>query len=1373
MRNKHEGTPDAAQGQDTLLEELRRRASKDALSGLLNRVTMEHSIRERLNGMTPDETCALFIVDLDNFKQVNDTLGHQAGDRAIQQAGRILSSLFHASDIVGRLGGDEFAVFLCGQITEGLVRKKAAAICASLDLALGDRRTVVVTASVGVYLSGPGQEFDGLYQSADLALYKAKRAGKHRFCLKSRGSYQDGGQGREFRPVNTITLSALLENMGSGVVLLEMGDAPRVIYVSPSFCRMIGSTPESFPLPSPLAELIHPDDYASLLKALRRGIRQDAEVEHIHRVHAGDGQAWFWWHIRAARIEYDDSVPVMLVTTTDVSQFKEAQQRQEEQIRRLQTAFGQTSKQLWEVDISSRLFRGYTQDGQAYALTDGVCRFPDDLIAGGWIHPDSVARFRGFARDLLSGHSMGFGNFAVRNKRTNHYAWAAVSYRMLYDDAGRAVRAVGVLDELPARFAGADGWSPDQQPLPEVLLSDLVLRMRADLELDKVEFLWSEGADLSGQTRDTPCSEVLRLEREKIFRKDGQERALAGFDRDSLLRMYRQGRRWLCAEYRRADRSGHIRWVRHILYLAEDPASRRVCLFAYMIWLDPANRLKGVIHGDARRDPVSRLFDRDTVRQMAEALFSDRTGGSRAVAVLQAGGLETQPPGAAADQMRYALAAGLSLVLGGSCLLGQYSPHQFLIVFPDITEKAGLRRRLEEAVAALRRMLAPDPAFGSLRLITGVQVMPAAAARYDAMLTQALQACALWWKAASDTVAFAQEQEDQEWMQLQAGEDGGEISVHTAEMQRPLSEQEKDVALDCVSAMLSARTLDDSLLGVLRALGSYYQADRVYTLMLVENRHAVIMTFEWAGAGKRSIQQVVSGMQLERFPLLVRCLEERAPVFLTRRLPDQADGGAAPQPWHFTAFPLLRDPEQPVTGFLCIENARRHPADAALFGILLPLMLQQRERFRGAAPPSAAAERLMGLPDLNAYLEALHTLTSRHYSSLGVVCLDIPGLSLHSGRRSSFDSGSRMLWYTAHTLEEIFGPALLFRTREAEFTVFYPNTTREVFLACCGRLRSILQRRYPRQMRIGRAWAEGEFAGRQLVKKAQASMHLEIVLSEGDGEQAGGIEDRSSVGEAVRDGGFTVYYQPKIDIRTGALSGAEALVRGVGEDGVIIPPSQFIPYLEDAGSIRELDLFVLEQSLSQLEQWRAAGLGIVPVAVNLSRTTLAHPSTLASVLAIQSRYPEIPASALELEVTERDSGIEASAFRAIVDRFHACGLRLGLDDFGSQYANLSLFTNVKFDTIKMDRSLIADVVHNPIAQTLVQDIVQICRTHHMACVAEGVENRAQLDVLLKMGCPYAQGYYYDRPLSAQAFAEKYLRGGTPSERRETRKEDCI
>ena len=126
MRENTAGLPDAVRRQDPLLEELQRRASRDALSGLLNRATMEQSIRERLQAMTPEERCALFIVDLDNFKQVNDTLGHRAGDEAIRQAGRILSGIFRASDIVGRLGGDEFAVFLCGRLSEELTGRSSA-----------------------------------------------------------------------------------------------------------------------------------------------------------------------------------------------------------------------------------------------------------------------------------------------------------------------------------------------------------------------------------------------------------------------------------------------------------------------------------------------------------------------------------------------------------------------------------------------------------------------------------------------------------------------------------------------------------------------------------------------------------------------------------------------------------------------------------------------------------------------------------------------------------------------------------------------------------------------------------------------------------------------------------------------------------------------------------------------------------------------------------------------------------------------------------------------------------------------------------------------------------------------------------------------
>lgn len=166
-----ERTPLAeGKSQDQLYEDLHRRATRDALSGLLNRATMEQYIRQRLQEMAQGENCALFIIDLDNFKAVNDTLGHQAGDQAIYQSARILSGLFRPSDVVGRLGGDEFAVFLCGNITEDLVRKKGSTICGNLQLALGDHETIHLTASVGVHIADRGQKFEGLYQAADLAL---------------------------------------------------------------------------------------------------------------------------------------------------------------------------------------------------------------------------------------------------------------------------------------------------------------------------------------------------------------------------------------------------------------------------------------------------------------------------------------------------------------------------------------------------------------------------------------------------------------------------------------------------------------------------------------------------------------------------------------------------------------------------------------------------------------------------------------------------------------------------------------------------------------------------------------------------------------------------------------------------------------------------------------------------------------------------------------------------------------------------------------------------------------------------------------------------------------------------------------------------
>ena len=211
-----------------------------------------------------------------------------------------------------------------------------------------------------------------------------------------------------------------------------------------------------------------------------------------------------------------------------------------------------------------------------------------------------------------------------------------------------------------------------------------------------------------------------------------------------------------------------------------------------------------------------------------------------------------------------------------------------------------------------------------------------------------------------------------------------------------------------------------------------------------------------------------------------------------------------------------------------------------------------------------------------------------------------------------------------------------------------------------------------------------------------------------------------------------------------------------------MPPSQFIARLEESGLVRRQDLYVLSQVLDQVETWRRSGLGLVPVSVNFSRITLAHPSILASTIAIKSRYPQIPPSILSLEVTEEADVLSEEEFGDIVDSFRSYGFKLSLDDFGSHYANLSLFTNVTFDTVKLDKSLIAHLESNEAARMLVRDLVDIGSRRGMKCVAEGVEDEEQRRTLLSIGCHLAQGYYYGRPMSAYDFARKYL-GGAKAE----------
>lgn len=237
--------------------------------------------------------------------------------------------------------------------------------------------------------------------------------------------------------------------------------------------------------------------------------------------------------------------------------------------------------------------------------------------------------------------------------------------------------------------------------------------------------------------------------------------------------------------------------------------------------------------------------------------------------------------------------------------------------------------------------------------------------------------------------------------------------------------------------------------------------------------------------------------------------------------------------------------------------------------------------------------------------------------------------------------------------------------------------------------------------------------------------------------------------EAFAQGQLELHYQPQVDIRSERLLGLEALVRWRHPEYGYIPPSRFIPVAEDCGLITELDVWVLRAALSQQAAWRAEGLSVPTVAVNVSATQFYRADFCDVVEALLLEH-DIPAHRLDLELTERIAMVHSGSTLATLDRLRQIGVKLSIDDFGTGYSSLGYLKRYPFDKLKIDKSFVDGVADDPEDQAIVMAIIGIARGLGFLTVAEGVETAEQLAFLRMQGCNTYQGYLHSRPQSAAA-----------------------
>jgi diguanylate cyclase (GGDEF)-like protein len=234
---------------------------------------------------------------------------------------------------------------------------------------------------------------------------------------------------------------------------------------------------------------------------------------------------------------------------------------------------------------------------------------------------------------------------------------------------------------------------------------------------------------------------------------------------------------------------------------------------------------------------------------------------------------------------------------------------------------------------------------------------------------------------------------------------------------------------------------------------------------------------------------------------------------------------------------------------------------------------------------------------------------------------------------------------------------------------------------------------------------------------------------------------------AIDTGELVLHFQPKVALPGTDVCGVEALVRWQHPQRGLVPPGDFIPLAERTPLIRPLTRYVLDAALAQCARWRESGR-VLAVAVNVSARNLLDEHFVEEVQELLARW-KVPASCLELEVTE--SGITADPDRArrILTRLAECGVTLSIDDFGAGYTSLAQLKDLPVHQLKIDRSFIAPMTADPSNALIVRSVVELGHNLGLTTVAEGVEDAATCDTLGDMGCDVAQGYYVCRPMAAE------------------------
>jgi EAL domain-containing protein (putative c-di-GMP-specific phosphodiesterase class I) len=268
--------------------------------------------------------------------------------------------------------------------------------------------------------------------------------------------------------------------------------------------------------------------------------------------------------------------------------------------------------------------------------------------------------------------------------------------------------------------------------------------------------------------------------------------------------------------------------------------------------------------------------------------------------------------------------------------------------------------------------------------------------------------------------------------------------------------------------------------------------------------------------------------------------------------------------------------------------------------------------------------------------------------------------------------------------------------------------------------------------------------------KSEGRNTLRFYSPEMDSVSWNNISLESDLRKAIIQEQFELHYQPQIDLETGTIAGAEALLRWIRPEFGLTSPSVFIDIAEETGLINEIGAWVLKKACTQAAAWQSLGHGPMRISVNLSPVQFLR-QDIVQLVEDTLRVTGLNPGSLELELTEGSLLRDVERTKQVLQDLKKLGVGVAIDDFGVGFSSLSYLKNFAVDTLKIDRSFISNLLAGSRDEAIVRAIISLAQSLELRVVAEGIETNPQLSCLLHHSCDEAQGYLFSRPVPSDAF----------------------